>query len=128
MYPDNLRYTKDHEWVELKGDTGTVGISFFAQEELGDVVFVELPEVGRSLKAGEEFGTIESVKAVSEVYSPLSGEIVEINSELKDHPEWVNQEPYGKGWLLKVRVSDPKQLDGLMEAAAYSDFVGRGGH
>ena len=128
MYPDNLKYTKDHEWIEPKGDTGIIGVSHFAQKELGDVVFVELPEVGRRLKQGEEFGTIESVKAVSEVYSPITGEVVEVNTELKDHPELVNQEPYGKGWILKIRIADPKELAGLMDAAAYSGYVGQGGH
>jgi len=131
MYPDNLRYTKDHEWIELKGDVATVGVSHFAQKELGDVVFVELPEVGRRLKQGEEFGTIESVKAVSEIYCPVAGEVVEVNGSLKDHPEQVNQEPYGKGWILKIRVADAATAaagTGLMDAAAYREYVGQGGH
>jgi glycine cleavage system H protein len=128
MYPDNLRYTKDHEWIEVKGDTGTVGVTDFAQKELGDVVFVELPEVGRRLKQGEEFGTIESVKAVSEIYSPVSGEVIEANVALKDHPELVNQEPYGKGWILRIRLADAKEPSALMDAAAYGGYVGQGGH
>ena len=128
MYPDNLKYTKDHEWIDLKGETGTIGVSHFAQKELGDVVFVELPDVGRRLKQGEEFGTIESVKAVSEVYCPVSGEVIEVNTALKDHPELVNQEPYGKGWIVRIRVSDPKELAGLMDAANYGGYVGQGGH
>ncbi len=128
MYPDNLKYTKDHEWIDVKGDTATMGISFFAQKELGDVVFVELPEVGRALKAGEEFGNIESVKAVSEVYSPVSGEITEVNTALVDHPEQVNAEPYGSGWIMKLRITDAKELENLMDAAAYREYVGQGGH
>lgn len=128
MYPDNLKYTKDHEWIESKGDVGTIGVSDFAQKELGDVVFVDLPEPGRRLAQGEEFGTIESVKAVSEVYSPASGEVIEANGSLKDHPEQVNQDPYGKGWILKIRLTNPKELDGLMDAAAYTAYVGQGGH
>jgi len=128
MYPDNLKYTKDHEWIEVQGETATMGISFFAQEELGDVVFVDLPEVGRVLKAGEEFGNIESVKAVSEIYSPVSCEIVEVNTALVDHPELVNSEPYKSGWIMKIRVIDPKDLDSLMDAAAYKEYVGQGGH
>jgi len=128
MYPDNLRYTKDHEWVDLKGDTATVGVSHFAQQELGDVVFVELPEVGRRLKQGEEFGTIESVKAVSEIYCPVSGEVIEVNSALKDHPEQVNRAPYAEGWILRLRVSDAAEAAGLMDATAYRDYVGQSGH
>jgi len=128
MYPDNLKYTKDHEWIDVKEDSATIGISFFAQKELGDVVFVELPEVGRTLKAGEEFGNIESVKAVSEVYSPVSGQITEVNSALVDQPEQVNAEPYGSGWIMKLRLADPKELDNLMDAAAYKEYVGQGGH
>ena len=128
MYPDNLKYTKDHEWIAIGGDIGTIGVTFFAQKELGDVVFVELPQVGRQLQQGEEFGTIESVKAVSEVYSPVAGEVVEINTELNDHPERVNADPYGKGWILKVRLTDAKDaksLGGLMDAAAYRTYVGQ---
>jgi glycine cleavage system H protein len=128
MYPDNLRYTKDHEWIARDGDTGTVGVSFFAQKELGDVVFVELPEVGRRLTQGEELGTIESVKAVSEIYSPVSGEVVEVNTALRDHPEQINSEPYAGGWILKLRLSAPAELDSLMDAEAYRGYVGQGGH
>ena len=128
MYPSDLKYTKDHEWVKIDGATAKVGITDYAQKALGDVVYLELPEVGRTLKKGEVFGTIESVKAVSEVYSPITGEVVEVNTELKDHPELVNQEPYGKGWILKIRIADPKERAGLMDAAAYSGYVGQGGH
>ncbi len=128
MYPDNLKYTKDHEWIQIKGDTGIVGVTFFAQKELGDVVFVELPEVGRRVKAGEEFGTIESVKAVSEIYSPVSGEVLEVNSALRDNPETVNQDPYAGGWILKLRLSAPAEVAGLMDAASYRSLVDAGGH
>ncbi|HET9481848.1 MAG TPA: glycine cleavage system protein GcvH [Candidatus Polarisedimenticolia bacterium] len=128
MYPDKLKYTKDHEWIEVKGETATIGVSFFAQKELGDVVFVELPEIGRRLKQGEEFGTIESVKAVSEVYSPASGEVIDVNAALKDHPEQINQEPYGNGWILRMKLSDSAELSGLMDATAYTAYVGQGGH
>jgi len=128
MYPDNLRYTKEHEWVSMKEATGTIGVTHFAQKELGDVVFVELPEVGRTLKAGEEFGTIESVKAVSEVYAPVTGEVIEINSALVDHPEMINEDPYGRGWILKIRLSSPGEAASLMDAAAYQTFVAGQGH
>lgn len=128
MYPEHLKYTKDHEWIVPEGEVATVGVSFFAQKELGDVVFVELPEVGRRLSQGEEFGTVESVKAVSEIYSPAAGLVIEINAQLRDHPERINQDPYGAGWILKLRLADRKELDSLMDAAAYRDYVGRGGH
>jgi glycine cleavage system H protein len=128
MYPDHLKYTKDHEWIQVKGDTGIVGVTFFAQKELGDVVFVELPEVGRRVKAGEEFGTIESVKAVSEIYSPVTGEVLEVNGALRDHPEIVNQDPYSGGWILKLKLTAPGEVEGLMDAAAYRALVDAGGH
>ncbi len=124
MYPENLRYTKEHEWVEVSGAEATVGVTFFAQKELGDIVFVELPEVGRKLKAGEEFGTIESVKAVSELYSPLSGEVTAVNSDLADRPEMVNEDPYSKGWMLKLRLGDPSEADALLDASAYQQLLG----
>lgn len=128
MYPQELKYTDDHEWIGQDGQVVTVGISFFAQKELGDVVFVELPVVGRHLKKGEELGTIESVKAVSEIYSPATGEVVEVNETLSDTPELVNQEPYGKGWILKLRLEDPSELENLMDSATYEAHVGKGGH
>jgi glycine cleavage system H protein len=128
MYPDNLRYTKDHEWVSVSGSEGTIGVTFFAQKELGDVVFVELPDVGRTLKAGEEIGTIESVKAVSEIYSPVTGEVVAVNGDLNDHPEIINQDPYVKGWILKVKLADTGEAGSLMDAAAYQTFVAGKGH
>jgi len=128
MYPDNLRYTKEHEWVSVKETTGTIGVTHFAQKELGDVVFVELPEVGRKIKSGDEFGTIESVKAVSEVYAPVSGEVLEVNKSLVDHPEIVNEDPYGRGWILKVRLDSPGEVASLMDAAAYQTFIAGQGH
>ncbi|HKY32103.1 MAG TPA: glycine cleavage system protein GcvH [Candidatus Polarisedimenticolia bacterium] len=128
MYPEHLKYTKDHEWIAVEGSTGTIGVTHFAQKELGDVVFVELPDVGRRLGQGEELGTIESVKAVSEIYCPVSGEVIEVNHALRDHPEAVNGDPYGAGWILKVRLGDAAELSGLMDAAAYKGYVGQGGH
>lgn len=125
MYPSQLRYTKEHEWVGVDGGTGTVGITDFAQHELGDIVYVELPENGRQVKAGEILGTIESVKAVSEIYSPVSGEVVEVNGGLSDAPQNVNEDPHGAGWLCKIRLADAGELKGLMDAAAYSSFVSR---
>lgn len=123
MYPEDLRYTKDHEWVRIEGDRVTVGITHYAQKQLGDVVYLELPAVGKSLKAHETFGTVESVKAVSELFAPLAGEVLEINSALVSAPEAVNSDPYGKGWMLVVRPSDPQALAGLLDAAAYKQLV-----
>lgn len=123
MYPEDLRYTNDHEWVRVAGDRGTVGITFYAQKQLGDVVFLELPEIGRKLKAGENFGTVESVKAVSELLSPVAGEVVEINDALVKAPEPVNTDPYGAAWMLVVKLGDPKAVASLMDAAAYKAFV-----
>src|ERR1700683_1763090 len=117
MYPSNFRYTKEHEWVDVKGATGTIGISDYAQHELGDVVFVELPKVGAKFKAGQSFGTVESVKAVSEIYSPVSGEVIETNAKLVDAPETINSDPHNAAWLIKVRLSDPNELKSLMDAA-----------
>jgi glycine cleavage system H protein len=123
MDPADLKYTKDHEWVRVEGDKGTVGITDYAQKQLGDVVYVELPEVGRALKEHETFGTVESVKAVSELFSPVAGEVVEANAALVPSPEAINTDPYGKAWMIKVRLSDPKAVAGLMDAAAYRKFV-----
>lgn len=127
MSMDGLRYSKDHEWIRVEGGIGTVGISAFAQEQLGDVVFVELPEVGKKLAKGAEAATVESVKAASEVYAPASGEVVEVNRALADDPALVNRDPTGKGWFLKLRLSDPSELDGLMDEAAYKAFVAEQG-
>lgn len=123
MYPDDLRYTKDHEWVRLAGANGTVGITHYAQKQLGDVVYLELPEVGRKLTAGDSFGTVESVKAVSELLSPVAGEVVEINSALVKGPEAINTDPYGAAWMIKVKLADAKAVSALMDAAAYKAFV-----
>ena len=123
MYPQDLRYTNDHEWIRVKGDRGTVGITEYAQKQLGDVVFVELPAVGRALKAGETFGTVESVKAVSELFSPVSGEVVEVNPELAGKPEVINKDPYGAAWMVVVKIADPKELAALMDSAKYEAHV-----
>ena len=125
MYPDDLRYSKTHEWIR-PGDPATAGITHYAQDELGDVVYVELPDVGRALGAGERFGSVESVKTVSDLYAPASGEVVEVNTALADHPELVNSSPYGEGWMLKLRLSAPSELDTLMDAAAYEQSIGQG--
>ena len=121
-YPDGRKYSKDHEWIEVAGDRGRVGITDFAQQQLGDVVYVELPEVGAKLKAGQSFGTIESVKAVSELYAPVAGEVVEVNTALKDKPETVNANPH-TSWMIVVRLNDPAELAGLMDAAQYTQLV-----
>lgn len=123
MYPADLKYTKDHEWVRVEGDTGAVGITNFAQQQLGDVVYVDLPEVGTTLAVGQSFGTIESVKAVSELYAPVSGEVVEVNTALKDKPEDVNAKPHDT-WMIKVRLADAAETSGLMDAAAYQSHTG----
>jgi glycine cleavage system H protein len=123
MYPDDRRYSKEHEWVLLDGERATIGITDFAQSQLGDVVFLELPEVGTSIEAGQQFGTVESVKAVSELYAPVSGEVLEANADLTATPEDVNADPHGKAWMLVVKIGDPKQLDALMDAAAYQAFT-----
>jgi glycine cleavage system H protein len=117
------RYTKDHEYIRIEGDTGTVGISDYAQSQLGDVVFVELPEIGKALAKGGEAAVVESVKAASEVYAPVSGEVVEVNSELEAAPGAVNEDPSGKGWFLKIKLKDAAELDGLMGEAEYQDYV-----
>ncbi len=123
MYPENLRYTKEHEWIRVEGDRGTVGITDYAQQQLGDVVFLELPEPGRALKAGENFGTVESVKAVSELYCPVAGDVVEANAALVKAPESINSDPYGQGWMIVVKIADPSQVTSLMDAKAYAALV-----
>jgi glycine cleavage system H protein len=122
MYPSELKYTKEHEWIKVDGGEASVGITDFAQRQLGDVVFVELPEVGRQLKQGEVFGTIESVKAVSELFAPVSGEVVSVNGDLGSHPEAVNATPHN-AWMIRVRPSNPAEVDGLLDAAKYADLV-----
>lgn len=123
MIPADLRYTKEHEWIRVEGDLGTIGITEFAQGELGDIVYVELPEIGKTVGAGEILGTIESVKAVSEIYAPVAGTVVEVNEALGSAPETVNADPHGNGWLLKVKISAPAELDGLLDATAYGKLV-----
>ncbi len=118
MYPEDLRYTDSDEWIRA-GDPATVGITYFAQDQLGDVVYLDLPKVGRTLKAGEPYGTVESVKATSDLNAPAGGEVVEVNGALEKTPELVNSDPYGEGWIIKLRLSDPAELDALMDAATY---------
>jgi glycine cleavage system H protein len=127
MYPEEFRYSKDHEWIRVDGDRGRVGITDYAQKQLGDVVFLELPEVGRTLSAGEQFGTVESVKAVSELYSPVTGQVVAINENLEEEPELVNEDPFGAGWMMKVAISDTNDIDSLMDADAYAEHCEEGG-
>ena len=126
--PPDLKYTKEHEWARVEGDRARVGITHFAQEQLGDVVFVELPKVGTRVTALKTFGVVESVKAVSDLYAPLSGEIVEVNAELPKKPELVNQDPYGQGWMLVIKLSTPAEVGQLLDAAAYEQLTAAGGH
>ncbi|HHY69696.1 MAG TPA: glycine cleavage system protein GcvH [Bacillota bacterium] len=126
-YPENLKYTKDHEYVRLEGNKAYVGITFYAQDQLGDVVFVELPELGTEVKQGEVLATVESVKAVSDVYAPVSGTIVEINEELNDSPEIVNNDPYGEGWICAIELSNLSEVDALMGHEEYRKLVEEGG-
>jgi glycine cleavage system H protein len=123
MYPGNFRYTKDHEWVEASGETATVGITDFAQKQLGDVVYVDLPAVGTRLAVHQTIGSIESVKAVSEIFSPVSGEVVATNGGLADSPESINQDPHGKGWILKLKAANRADLDALMNATDYEKYL-----
>ena len=123
MYPEDYRYSKEHEWIKIEGESATVGITHHAQKELGDVVFVELPETGARFDAMQTFGTVESVKAVSDLFCPAAGSVTEINGELADNPDVVNEDPHGKGWLIKLKLDDPKAADSLMTAAQYAEFV-----
>jgi len=122
-YPANFRYTKEHEWIDLQGDTGTIGITDYAQHELGDVVFVELPKIGAKLTAGKPLGTVESVKAVSEIYSPVTGEVTAINGALGDSPEKINTDPHGAAWLIKLKLANTADISSLMDATAYQAYV-----
>ena len=122
-YPDDLRYSKEHEWVRVEGSRATIGITSFAAEELGDIVFVELPEVGSSLSQFGTFGVVESVKAVSDLYAPISGEVAEVNEALRESPELLNADPFGEGWIARVELADESQLDQLMDAAGYAESV-----
>ena len=121
--PDNLLYTEEHEWLALDSDIGTIGITDFAQSELGDIVFVELPEVGEHMEKGQSFGTVEAVKAVSDLFSPVTGEVVEVNSDLEDSADQVNTEPYGAGWMVKIRIEDQSELENLLGPKDYGDFI-----
>ena len=124
MYPENFRYTKEHEWVHVDGDIATIGITDHAQHELGDIVYVDLPKVGAHLEQGKSLGSVESVKAVSDVYAPVGGEVTEINGMLADAPEKLNEDPHGAAWLIKLKLSDAGQLQNLMTAAEYQTYVG----
>ena len=121
--PEELSYTEDHEWVSMDNDVGTVGITDYAQSELGDIVFVELPEVGQTLQKGERLGTVEAVKTVEEIYAPLSGEVVEVNESLEADAEQVNKEPYGAGWMIRIRCSDQEELSELLSSGDYADLI-----
>jgi glycine cleavage system H protein len=119
LYPQDLRYTSEHEWIRVEGSRGVVGITFYAQEQLGDVVFVELPKTGTTVEQGKTFGVVESVKTASDLYAPVSGNVVEVNDKLIDRPELVNQDPYGEGWMIAVELSDPSQVNSLLTAQQY---------
>jgi glycine cleavage system H protein len=123
-FPESLRYTKDHEWIRMEGDVAVIGITDFAQHELGDIVYVEIESVGKELKAGDVFGTVEAVKTVSDLYLPVNGSVTEVNPKLNANPELVNSDPYGEGWMVKMKVSDSSEVDALMDSAAYQSLVG----
>jgi len=123
-YPENFRYTKEHEWILVEGGTGTVGITDHAQKELGDIVFIDLPRPGAAVEAGKPLGSVESVKAVSDIYSPVTGEVIEVNELLAAAPEKLNEDPHGAAWLVRIRLSNPAELDGLMSAAEYEAYLG----
>ena len=122
-FPSNLRYTKDHEWIKLDGNVATIGITEYAQRELGDIVYVEVETIGKSLKAGDVFGTVEAVKTVSDLFLPVDGTVTELNSALANAPELVNNDPYGEGWMVKMKINNPADVEGLMKAAAYEAQV-----
>ena len=124
MYPENFRYTKEHEWVMVEGDTGTMGITDHAQSELGDIVYVDLPKAGTIVEKGRTLGSVESVKAVSDVYAPVSGEVIEVNQELAGGPELLNQDPHGAAWLVKIRLSTPDEVEQLLTAGEYQEYLG----
>jgi glycine cleavage system H protein len=128
MIPSDLRYHKEHEWVRMTGAQATIGISHFAQDALGDIVFIDLPKVGAKITAGQQIGEVESTKTTSTIYTPVSGTIVKINADLKDHPEVVNSDPYGKGWMVAVDLSTPAEVEQLMTAAQYQDFLSKQKH
>jgi glycine cleavage system H protein len=121
--PENIKYTKDHEWIKIEGDTGTVGVTDYAQGELGDIVFIEVETLGEHLQQGDVFGTIEAVKTVSDLFLPVAGEIIEINSTLQNSPDLVNKDPFGKGWIVKLKIDDAEQLNTLLNAAQYKELI-----
>jgi len=121
--PENLKYTKDHEWIKIDGEEAYIGITDYAQNELGDIVFVEIETEGEKLDKEEVFGTVEAVKTVSDIFMPISGEVLEVNSKLEDSPEIVNKDPYGEGWLIKIKISDQSELDDLLDASKYKDLI-----
>jgi glycine cleavage system H protein len=123
MEPTDLRYHEEHEWIRVDGKQATMGISNFAQDALGDIVFIDMPKVGTAVTAGQQIGEVESTKTTSSIYTPVSGKIVNVNADLKDHPEVVNADPYGKGWMVVIELSDPGQINGLMTAAQYEEFL-----
>ena len=122
--PEELRYTSEHEWIRLEGDTAVVGITDYAQDQLGDIVFVEIPEAGDSTESSGVFGTVEAVKTVSDLFSPLTGDITEVNTGLEAHPEYVNEDPYGNGWMIKIKLGNPDEYEGLLSAGGYLDLIG----
>jgi glycine cleavage system H protein len=124
-FPDNLKYTAEHEWIRIEGHYGWIGITDYAQSELGDVVFVEIPAVGTKVEKGKSFGTIEAVKAVSDLFAPVAGEIAEVNAEMKDHPEIVNKDPYGNGWMVKIAITDLAQVSALLNVQTYKSLIGK---
>jgi glycine cleavage system H protein len=124
-FPNTLKYTKDHEWISIEGSTGTVGITEYAQGELGDVVFVELPPVGKKIEARQSFGTVEAVKAVSDLYSPVNGVVTAVNKEIQDSPELVNKEPYERGWMIKIQIDNPSEVNSLLDAEAYKKLIAK---
>jgi glycine cleavage system H protein len=123
MYPQEYLYSKDHEWILIQDDVGTIGITDFAQHELGDVVYADLPEIGDSFEANEPFGSVESVKAVSEIFSPVGGEVIEINSNLEEHPELINESPHKNAWMIKIRLTNPNELKELLSAEEYEEYL-----
>ncbi len=124
-FPDNLRYTKDHEWIKVEGNTGTIGVTDHAQSELGDIVYIDIPDEEAEFNAGDSIGTIEAVKTVADIYAPVSGKIIEFNSGLNDSPEVVNSDPYNNGWILKIELSNPEEVDSLMDVNAYKELIGQ---
>ena len=124
-FPESLKYTKDHEWIRIEGNVGTVGITEYAQGELGDIVFIELPSIGKKVEVGQSFGTVEAVKAVSDLYSPVSGEVKEVNKEIQDSPELVNKESYERGWMIKITLSNPDEVKNLLDVEAYKKLIAK---